>query len=135
MLILRCFLSFCWWEIGLGGGGGGAGKCLIFRETGHGANPSLPLTAVLFPNQQSKLEKADILEMTVKHLQNIQSSKMLGECLLPYRVPAPLPCARSLSRCQQVSSTGTSAFQTGRARAAAGVCLSPLDGEMEPASG
>ncbi|XP_037386782.1 hairy-related 8.2 isoform X1 [Pygocentrus nattereri] len=27
-------------------------------------------------DQQSKLEKADILEMTVKHLQNIQSSKV-----------------------------------------------------------
>lgn len=29
--------------------------------------------------QQSKLEKADILEMTVRHLQNIQSSKRGGK--------------------------------------------------------
>lgn len=29
--------------------------------------------------QQSKLEKADILEMTVKHLQNIQSNKIHGK--------------------------------------------------------
>lgn len=29
--------------------------------------------------QQSKLEKADILEMTVRHLQNIQSTKRGGE--------------------------------------------------------
>lgn len=36
-----------------------------------------------FPYQQSKLEKADILEMTVKHLQNIQSSKLMGECPVP----------------------------------------------------
>uniref|UniRef100_A0A3Q1EQK9 BHLH domain-containing protein n=1 Tax=Acanthochromis polyacanthus TaxID=80966 RepID=A0A3Q1EQK9_9TELE len=28
---------------------------------------------------QSKLEKADILEMTVKHLQNIQNNKLSGE--------------------------------------------------------
>uniref|UniRef100_A0A8C3NQZ7 HES6 protein n=1 Tax=Cyanoderma ruficeps TaxID=181631 RepID=A0A8C3NQZ7_9PASS len=62
-----------------GGERGEEGKCLIFRETGHGANPSLPLTAALFPHQQSKLEKADILEMTVKHLQNIQSSKMMAD--------------------------------------------------------
>ncbi|XP_063022463.1 LOW QUALITY PROTEIN: transcription cofactor HES-6-like [Melospiza melodia melodia] len=32
-----------------------------------------------FHLDQSKLEKADILEMTVKHLQNIQSSKMLAD--------------------------------------------------------
>lgn len=41
---------------------------------------SLILTrVVLFFKQQSKLEKADILEMTVKHLQNIQSNKVTGE--------------------------------------------------------
>ncbi|KAJ7424085.1 Transcription cofactor HES-6 [Willisornis vidua] len=32
-----------------------------------------------FHLDQSKLEKADILEMTVKHLQNIQSSKMMAD--------------------------------------------------------
>ncbi|XP_061490416.1 transcription cofactor HES-6 isoform X2 [Rhineura floridana] len=31
-----------------------------------------------FQLDQSKLEKADILEMTVKHLQNIQNSKVVG---------------------------------------------------------
>lgn len=56
------------------------GGVSLFWETGHGTNPSLPLTAALFPYQQSKLEKADILEMTVKHLQNIQSNKLMGEC-------------------------------------------------------
>ncbi|NWZ82848.1 HES6 protein, partial [Poecile atricapillus] len=35
-----------------------------------------------FHLDQSKLEKADILEMTVKHLQNIQSSKMLADSRL-----------------------------------------------------
>lgn len=30
-------------------------------------------------SQQSKLEKADILEMTVKHLQNIQTNKLTGK--------------------------------------------------------
>lgn len=91
------------------------GKCLIFRETGHGANPSLPLTAVLFPYQQSKLEKADILEMTVKHLQNIQSSKMMGECprpspgaLVPHPVPHPMPAGLILWQ------PGTSTFPAGR---------------------
>uniref|UniRef100_A0A3B4G3A1 Transcription cofactor HES-6-like n=1 Tax=Pundamilia nyererei TaxID=303518 RepID=A0A3B4G3A1_9CICH len=34
--------------------------------------------AFLFSRQQSKLEKADILEMTVKHLQNIQNNKVNG---------------------------------------------------------
>lgn len=48
---------------------------------------------MLFPYQQSKLEKADILEMTVKHLQNIQSSKMMGEIPFLYPVPSPLPGA------------------------------------------
>lgn len=33
-----------------------------------------------FPQQQSKLEKADILEMTVKHLQNVQTHKFSGKC-------------------------------------------------------
>ncbi|KAM9439323.1 hairy-related 8.2 [Clarias gariepinus] len=33
----------------------------------------------VFGLDQSKLEKADILEMTVKHLQNIQSNKATGE--------------------------------------------------------
>ncbi|KAI5093180.1 hairy-related 8.2 isoform X1 [Silurus meridionalis] len=33
----------------------------------------------VFGLDQSKLEKADILEMTVKHLQEIQSSKIAGE--------------------------------------------------------
>ncbi|NXD86219.1 HES6 protein, partial [Halcyon senegalensis] len=32
-----------------------------------------------FHLDQSKLEKADILEMTVKHLQNIQNSKMMAD--------------------------------------------------------
>uniref|UniRef100_A0A8C9EJ29 Orange domain-containing protein n=1 Tax=Pavo cristatus TaxID=9049 RepID=A0A8C9EJ29_PAVCR len=32
-----------------------------------------------FTQRQSKLEKADILEMTVKHLQNIQNSKLMGK--------------------------------------------------------
>ncbi|NXT28544.1 HES6 protein, partial [Syrrhaptes paradoxus] len=32
-----------------------------------------------FHLDQSKLEKADILEMTVKHLQNIQSSKLMAD--------------------------------------------------------
>lgn len=36
---------------------------------------------LLISQQQSKLEKADILEMTVKHLQNIQSSKLNGKDL------------------------------------------------------
>lgn len=36
---------------------------------------------LLISQQQSKLEKADILEMTVKHLQNIQqqSTKLNGK--------------------------------------------------------
>lgn len=34
---------------------------------------------LLVSQQQSKLEKADILEMTVKHLQNIQSNKVNGK--------------------------------------------------------
>ena len=34
---------------------------------------------LLVSQQQSKLEKADILEMTVKHLQDIQSHKLSGE--------------------------------------------------------
>lgn len=34
---------------------------------------------LLLSQQQSKLEKADILEMTVKHLQNIQSNKLNGK--------------------------------------------------------
>ncbi|RLV97563.1 hypothetical protein DV515_00011646 [Chloebia gouldiae] len=46
-----------------------------------------------FHLDQSKLEKADILEMTVKHLQNIQSSKMMGECPFPCPMPGPLPDA------------------------------------------
>ncbi|KAL2300922.1 hypothetical protein Nmel_011474 [Mimus melanotis] len=46
-----------------------------------------------FHLDQSKLEKADILEMTVKHLQNIQSSKMM----VPYPVSSPSPCAQSLT--------------------------------------
>lgn len=71
-----------WWEIGLGEERR-EGNASSLEELGMVQTPSLPLTAVLFPYQQSKLEKADILEMTVKHLQNIQSSKMLGECLLP----------------------------------------------------
>lgn len=63
--------------------GGGLDFC--FEKLGMVQNSSLPLPATLFPYQQSKLEKADILEMTVKHLQNIQSSKLMGEC----RVPPP----------------------------------------------
>lgn len=39
---------------------------------------------ILSFKQQSKLEKADILEMTVKHLQNIQSNKHFGEWILFY---------------------------------------------------
>ena len=35
----------------------------------------------LIVEQQSKLEKADILEMTVKHLQNLQGHKRNGEKL------------------------------------------------------
>lgn len=37
---------------------------------------------LLVSQQQSKLEKADILEMTVKHLQNIQSNKLNGKELV-----------------------------------------------------
>uniref|UniRef100_A0A3Q3W2U5 Uncharacterized protein n=1 Tax=Mola mola TaxID=94237 RepID=A0A3Q3W2U5_MOLML len=42
------------------------------KETVIGALTS----GLLLSQQQSKLEKADILEMTVKHLQNIQSNKL-----------------------------------------------------------
>uniref|UniRef100_A0A8B9EZ44 BHLH domain-containing protein n=1 Tax=Amazona collaria TaxID=241587 RepID=A0A8B9EZ44_9PSIT len=65
----------------------------------------------------SKLEKADILEMTVKHLQNIQSSKLMGECLVPH--PA---------------SAGESIFQTRRGPPCCSGWVSPLDGEMELAA-
>ncbi|XP_030324326.1 transcription factor HES-1-like, partial [Calypte anna] len=33
-------------------------------------------------SRHSKLEKADILEMTVKHLRNLQRAQMTGECNL-----------------------------------------------------
>uniref|UniRef100_A0A8D3CQ39 Hairy-related 8.2 n=1 Tax=Scophthalmus maximus TaxID=52904 RepID=A0A8D3CQ39_SCOMX len=40
---------------------------------------TLTIKTLLMSQQQSKLEKADILEMTVKHLQNIQSNTLNGE--------------------------------------------------------
>ncbi|XP_071607985.1 transcription cofactor HES-6-like isoform X1 [Heliangelus exortis] len=55
------------------------GSVSSFEKLGMVRIPSLPLTAAPFPYQQSKLEKADILEMTVKHLQNIQSSKLMAD--------------------------------------------------------
>lgn len=42
-------------------------------------NRKLTIKTLLMSQQQSKLEKADILEMTVKHLQNIQSNTLNGE--------------------------------------------------------
>uniref|UniRef100_A0A667XW78 Hairy-related 8.2 n=1 Tax=Myripristis murdjan TaxID=586833 RepID=A0A667XW78_9TELE len=43
------------------------------------------ITCLFISQQQSKLEKADILEMTVKHLQNIQRGALtpVASCLLP----------------------------------------------------
>lgn len=53
------------------------------REYQHHPRASHPPGDLLYTGtvsqQQSKLEKADILEMTVRHLQNIQSSKRSGK--------------------------------------------------------
>lgn len=43
-------------------------------------------------SRHSKLEKADILEMTVKHLRSLQRLQMAGRCCSR----APLPLATSL---------------------------------------
>lgn len=44
---------------------------------------SLSFLASVQSSRHSKLEKADILEMTVKHLRNLQRAQMTGECGLP----------------------------------------------------
>ncbi|XP_030810289.1 transcription cofactor HES-6-like isoform X2 [Camarhynchus parvulus] len=49
------------------------------RERINNCLDQLKETVVGAFHLDSKLEKADILEMTVKHLQNIQSSKMLAD--------------------------------------------------------
>lgn len=58
--------------------------------------------------------------MTVKHLQNIQSSKLMGECLL--RAGG----SRQFFRQKHLAELS---------RAAAQARLSPLDGEMELGTG
>ncbi|EGW10238.1 Transcription factor HES-1 [Cricetulus griseus] len=47
-------------------------------------------------SRHSKLEKADILEMTVKHLRNLQRAQMTGHAILLLQPRSPPPHPRSL---------------------------------------
>nr|XP_009939447.1 PREDICTED: transcription factor HES-1-like [Opisthocomus hoazin] len=59
------------------------------RERINNCLDQLKETVVGAFHLDSKLEKADILEMTVKHLQNIQSSKLLVVAAAPRHVLQP----------------------------------------------
>lgn len=59
------------------------------KSEGFGGEEDKGLTAAVVPqsSRHSKLEKADILEMTVKHLRNLQRAQMTGE----HRASLPSP--------------------------------------------
>lgn len=61
------------WDVGHAGGD---------LQNSEAADKGVSLSSLVSPAQSSrhsKLEKADILEMTVKHLRNLQRAQMTGE--------------------------------------------------------